>query len=136
MKKFCALILAVVLMLTMTSMAFAVSPSPVRFNISTDNTVNFQIGAANISKDGNYWHVSFNEETSNVTPTHRAVVRIHQGYNAISSKWVYEGQEYDQHPYKTNYTKPLSGVSFRARLDDRDSGILEFHGNFFHSDKR
>lgn len=127
MKKITALVLVGIMLLTGVSTALAAGES-VPFHIVTENTENYQIGTSKQKKTQKYWHISIDESTSNVTPTHRAVTRVHKGYDAISSTWVYEGQEYDRCPYKTNYTGVVDGITFRGRLDNRDSGVLEFHG--------
>ena len=97
------------------------------------STSSFMTGCSDITKYNNAWFVRYNEDTSNITPTHRAVVRIHKGTQPITPKWVYDSPYERDRPYNTGYTGTVTGVSFRARLDDRDSGTLEFHGYYYHS---
>ena len=116
-------------------LAFAGSAMGVetRFDIVTTSTTSFKTGCYGINKTGAYWFVRLDEDMSNLSPTHRAVTRVHKGYDPISAKWVYSGPNETYHGYNALYQGPVSGVSFRARLDDRDSGTLEFHGYFHHS---
>lgn len=131
MKKFLALMMVAIMALTCVSSAFAAEYR--RFNISTDSIDIFQIGVANITKTGNTWHISVDEGASNLSETHRAVTRVHKGYDSASSTWVYSGQNYTRHPYKTAFLGKQSGISYRGRLDNRDTGWLEFHGNFYYN---
>ena len=45
------------------------------------STSSFMTGCSDITKYNNAWFVRYNEDTSNITPTHRAVVRIHKEHN-------------------------------------------------------
>lgn len=126
MKKFIALILALVLVLSMASFAFA---EP--FDISTSSTSVYAIGCSyNKVYNSPGWYISISESRSNLSPTHRAVARCHNKADAISATWVYSGTNSSQHPYNTSAKAYISGATFRGRLDDRDSGTLEFHGTF------
>ena len=130
MKKSIAAILILTLILVFAGSAMAVGS---RFDIVTSSTSSFMTGCSGIMKYNNAWFVRYNEDTSNITPTHRAVVRIHKGAQPITPKWVYDSPYERDRPYNTGYTETVTGVSFRARLDDRDSGTLEFHGYYHHS---
>ena len=125
MKKFIALVLAIAMLLSIASVA---SASSVNFNISTSITSVFQVGTIQFARDNTYWWLDVDMRTSNVSDTHRAVTRVHCGVNAASAKWVYSGPNGTSHNYITGYD---SGLTFRGRLDDRDSGQLEFHGKFY-----
>lgn len=129
MKK----MIAVVLVLTMV-MAFASSAMAIgtRFDIVTESTTSFKTGCYNIKPIGTRWFMRLDEDMSNLSSTHRAVTRVHQGTTPISATWVYSGPNETEHPhtYKSSNTDLLS---YRGRLDDRDSGLLEFHGYFHHS---
>lgn len=132
MKKFVASIMVAIMICSCISAALA-SSTP--FNVSTTSTTELQIATRQVVKpeSAKFWQISLDEERSNLSPTHRAVTRVHQGYNAISDTWVYSGPNYTQHDYKTLYKdKELTGVTYRGRLDNRDTGTLEFHGNFIY----
>ena len=130
MKKILAVVLTLSLVLAFAGSAMAVGT---RFHIVTSSTTSFQTGCSVERKTGNHWFVRLDEEMSNLSPTHRAVVRIHEGYNAISATWVYSGPNETEHGYNSGKTGTVYNVSFRGRLDNRDSGLLEFHGYFHHS---
>ena len=74
MKKSIAAILILTLILVFVGSAMAVGS---RFDIVTSSTSSFMTGCSDITKYNNAWFVRYNEDTSNITPTHRAVVRIH-----------------------------------------------------------
>ncbi|MEG1155961.1 MAG: hypothetical protein RSD94_08810 [Acinetobacter sp.] len=130
MKKTIAIVMVLTMVFAFASSAMAVGS---RFDIVTSNTSSLVTGASGITKTGNAWFVRYNENTSNITATHRAVVRIHRGTQPITPTWVYDKPYELNRPYYPGYTTTVDGVSFRARLDDRDSGTLEFHGYFYHS---
>ena len=132
MKKLMAFLLALVMVFALASTALAADGVEMRygFHISTTSTSEYQIGCSGIQKTGNEWYIVLDTSRSNVSPTHRAVTRVHDGYNAASSTWVYSGPSTTSHPYKTNYQGAFFDLSYRGRLDDRDSGVLEFHGTF------
>lgn len=87
MKKSIAAILILTLILVFAGSAMAVGS---RFDIVTSSTSSFMTGCSGITKLKNAWFVRYNEDTSNITPTHRAVVRIHKGTQPITPKWVYD----------------------------------------------
>ena len=130
MKKILAVVLTLSLVLAFAGSAMA---DRNRFDIVTTSTTSFQTGCYGITKTGPRWFIKLDEDMSNLSPTHRAVVRIHEGYNAISATWVYSGPNETEHGYNSGKTGTVNNVSFRGRLDDRDSGLLEFHGYFYHS---
>lgn len=128
MKKILAVALTLSLVLAFANSAMAVGS---RFDIVTSSTTSFKTGCYGLRLGGSYWFVRLDEDMSNLSPTHRAVVRVHQGENPISAKWVYSGPNETEHPH--TFTGTVANASFRGRLDDRDSGLLEFHGYFHHS---
>lgn len=81
MKKSIAAILILTLILVFVGSAMAVGS---RFDIVTSSTSSFMTGCSDITKYNNAWFVRYNEDTSNITPTHRAVVRIHKGTQPIT----------------------------------------------------
>lgn len=128
MKKIITMILMFAMVLSVAGLASADSRP---FDISTDSTSVYQVGTIVIPQKTNAtWCPYINEGTSNLSETHRAVTRVHKGATAISATWVYSKNTYEWHPYKTNYTGTVTGITYRGRLDTRDSGILEFHGDF------
>ena len=128
MKK----MLAVVLVLTMV-MAFSNSAMAAykRFDIVTESTSAFKTGCSSMLLQDHYWFMRLDEDMSNLSSTHRAVTRVHQGTTPISATWVYSGPNETDHPH--TFTGSVANASYRGRLDDRDSGTLEFHGYFHHS---
>lgn len=131
MKKFVATLLTLVMVFALTSYAFADSKP---FHVSTSSTSVFMTGASSITRTNNKgWYASISASQSNLSPTHRAVARVHQQENAVSASWVYSGTDSTTHPYNAGTSISASGLSFRARLDNRDSGTLEFHGNFYYN---
>ena len=136
MRKLIALITALVLCFAIVGSAMAdgvVGDGKAQFSVSTDSTTSYQIGVNNIRKTGSRWYIGVDESRSNISATHRAVSRVHKGATSISALWVYSGSNYNSHPYSTGYTGVVEGVSFRARLDNRDTGWLEFHGTFYYN---
>ena len=128
MKKMIAVVLVLTMVLAFASSAMAV-PISKNFHISTSSTTSFQTGCSGMNlSTTNWWYIELDEAASNLSATHRAVTRVHQGTKAISATWVYSG------PNTTNRQHTFSGntplASFRGRLDDRDSGTMEFHGKF------
>ena len=115
MKKIVALVLSLLLLLSLASVAVASVP----FHISTDSTTIFQVGTSQFQRNGTTWFLDVDMRTSNVSATHRAVTRVHHGVDAASATWVYSGPSGTSHPYISTYT---SGLTFRGRLDNRDSG--------------
>ena len=81
MKKSIAAILILTLILVFVGSAMAVGS---RFDIVTSSTSSFMTGCSDITKYNNAWFVRYNEDTSKITPTHRAVVRIHKGTQPIT----------------------------------------------------
>lgn len=131
MKKLSILLVALILTLTTLGSALA-EPVTMRytFDISTSNTSQYQIGCTGIEKTENKWYIVLDSSKSNLSSTHRAVTRVHNGADAASATWVYSGPNTTQHPYKANCQGVMSNLSYRGRLDNRDSGVLEFHGKF------
>lgn len=129
MKKFVAAVLVVVMIFSVSSMAMAAST---RFNIVTDSTTVLQIGTPKYNRTMTYWIVYVDMSTSNLSPTHRAVTRVHKGFDAVSATWVYSGENPTARGYNTGTANDVTGLTFRGRLDNRDSGILEFHGTVQH----
>ncbi|MEG1983633.1 MAG: hypothetical protein RR037_07890 [Alistipes sp.] len=123
MKKFAALILTLIMMVSISSVASAVS-----FDIVTTSKDVYQVGTQIFSTNNYNWFINVNMGTSNIALDHRAVVRVHQGVNAASATWVYGAPNGASHPYISGYK---DGLTFRGRLDNRDSGLLEFHGTFY-----
>lgn len=129
MKKLFVLVLVLALAITGTSFAERVTMR-YNFGITTDSTTQYQIGCTGIQKSENEWYIVLNTSKSNLSPTHRAVTRVHNGANAASATWVYSGANATHHPYKTNCQGPMYNLSYRGRLDNRDSGTLKFYGQF------
>lgn len=129
MKKLFSAVLVVVMVLSVTSMALAAST---RFNIVTDSTTVLQVGTPQYNRTMQYWSVYVDMSTSNISPTHRAVTRVHKGYDAASATWVYSGENPTARGYKVGIALSETGLTFRGRLDNRDSGLLEFHGTVQH----
>ncbi len=129
MKKLFVLVLVLALAITGTSLA---ERTTMRYNfgISTTSTTEYQIGCTGIQKSENEWYIVLDVNNSNLSPTHRAVTRVHNGANAASATWVYSGPSTTHHPYKTNCQGVMFNLSYRGRLDNRDSGTLEFYGQF------
>ncbi len=129
MKKLFVLVLVLALAITGTSLA---ERTTMRYNfgISTTSTTEYQIGCTGIQKSENEWYIVLDVNNSNLSPTHRAVTRVHNGANAASATWVYSGPSTTHHPYKTNCQGVMLNLSYRGRLDNRDSGTLEFYGQF------
>ncbi|MEG0492605.1 MAG: hypothetical protein RR696_05335 [Clostridia bacterium] len=130
MKKIVVVIMALTIVFAITSSAMATGTP---FNIVTDSTSVLQTGCSVAKKTGAHWFIRLNEETSNLSATHRAVVRVHKGAQSISATWVYGGPNETDRLYSASYQKEVTGISFRGRMDDRDTGTLEFHGTFHHS---
>ena len=130
MKKILAVVLTLSLVLAFAGSAMA---DRNRFDIVTTSTTSFQTGCSVEKKTDNHWFVRLDEEMSNLSSTHRAVCRVHQGSTAISPTWVYSGPNETDRSYNTGYQGEQRNISFRGRLDNRDSGTLEFHGYFHHS---
>ncbi len=132
MKKFVAFILAMVMVFTFAVSAMAVPQRKgYTFHVTTTSTTVYQIGCSGIQKSENKWYISLNEKDSNLSPTHRAVARVHHGFDAASATYVYSGPSTNQHGYNADCQGYMDGLSFRARLDNRDTGTLEFHGTFY-----
>ncbi|MEG1360788.1 MAG: hypothetical protein RSE23_14100 [Clostridia bacterium] len=129
MKKTIAIVLVLTMVFAFASSAMAVGT---RFDIVTSSTTSLMTGCSGLRLTGTYWFMRLDENTSNLSPTHRAVTRVHQGTNPISATWVYSGPNETNHPHTFNKYS-TTNASFRGRLDDRDSGTLEFHGYFHHS---
>lgn len=132
MKKMIALMLVLTLILTFAGSAMAVGENK-PFHIQTDSTTEFMTGCYGITKTGNYWHIRVSTSTSNLSDTHRAVARVHQLANAASATWVYSGPNSTSHPYTADCQNLRYNISFRGRLDNRDSGTLQFHGDFYYN---
>ena len=133
MKKFIAMILVLVLICAVTSNAMAaLSRFDKWFDIVTTSTTEFQTGCSGIYKSDNRWYIVLSESSSNLSATHRAVARVHKGSTAASATWVYSGPSSTVHPYTANCQGYQENLSFRGRLDNRDSGLLEFHGYFYY----
>lgn len=128
MKKILAVILTLSLVLGFVGSAMA---DRLHFSIVTSDTTSFTVYPISGELKGNHWFIRLDEAQSNLSPTHRAVVRLYQGSTPISSTYVYSGPDETEHLH----TYQAGGVpaSFRARLDSRDSGVLEFHGTLYHS---
>lgn len=131
MKKLISAILVLTLVLAFASSAMAYEFKSLPFSFVTDSTSVFNVGPK-FDKVGNSWYIAFSESRSNVSPTHRAVTRVHLGAKAISATWVVSENTYSIHPYIPGYTATVRGATYRARLDDRDSGTLQFHGDFYY----
>ena len=129
MKKFVAGVLVVVMIFSVSSMAMAAST---RFNIVTDSTTVLRIGTPKYNRTMTYWIVYVDMSTSNLSPTHRAVTRVHKGFDAVSATWVYSGENPTARGYNAGTANNVTGLTFRGRLDNRDSGTLEFHGTVQH----
>lgn len=129
MKKLFVLVLVLALAITSTSFAETVTMR-YNFGITTTSTTQYQIGCTGIQKTENAWYIVLDTSRSNLSPTHRAVTRVHNGANAASATWVYSGPSTTNHPYKTNCQGVMYNLSYRGRLDDRDSGTLNFYGQF------
>lgn len=130
MKKVIAIVMVLTMVFTFASSALAVGT---RFDIVTTSTSSLMTGCSGITKKDAHWFLKINTDTSNLSSTHRAVTRVHQGTEPISATWVYSGPNETDRAYNTGKGGTVSGVSFRGRLDNRDSGTLEFHGYFHHS---
>ena len=130
MKKMIAVVLVLTMVLAFASSAMATGT---RFDIVTDSTSSLKTGCVVASKTGAHWFMRLDEDMSNLSSTHRAVVRIHEGANAISATWVYSGPNETERGYNAGKAGTVYNVSFRGRLDNRDSGLLEFHGYYHHS---
>ena len=128
MKKILAVVLTLSLVLAFAGRAMAVGT---RFHIVTSSTTSFQTGCSVAELKDTYWFMRLDEDMSNLSPTHRAVTRVHQGVNPISATWVYSGPSETEHTH--TYKENAGNASYRGRLDNRDSGTLEFHGYFHHS---
>lgn len=133
MKKMIALMLVLTLILTFAGSAMAVGT---RFDIVTASTTSFKTGCYGFMPTGTRWFIRLDEDMSNLSSNHRAVTRVHQGSTPISATWVYSGPNETEHPYGSNFNPEGMTISYRGRLDDRDSGTLEFHGYFHHSYNR
>ena len=129
MKKFVAAVLVVVMIFSVSSMDMAAST---RFNIVTDSTTVLQIGTPKYNRTMTYWIVYVDMSTSNLSHTHRAVTRVHKGFDAVSATWVYSGENPTARGYNAGTANNVTGLTFRGRLDNRDSGTLEFHGTVQH----
>ena len=131
MKKMIAVVLVLTMVMAFASSAMATSES---FHIVTTSTTSFMTGCTAAGKTDNHWFIRLDEERSNLSPTHRAVCRVHQSATAVSATWVYSGPNETDRAYNANFLGDQSAtISFRGRLDNRDSGTLEFHGTFHHS---
>ncbi|MEG1092547.1 MAG: hypothetical protein RSE38_14515 [Acinetobacter sp.] len=124
MKKSVAIILVLSLVLSIASVASAKTTD---FNIVTSSTNIYQVGTAKFDRNLNQWYVDINMSTSNIAADHRAVTRVHQGASVASATWVYSAYSDVPRGYISGYK---TGLTYRGRLDDRDSGLLEFHGVF------
>ena len=129
MKKFIAAILVLTLVLAFASVAMA-ARTP--FHIVTDSTSIYQVGTPLYTRVAQSWYLDIDTSTSNVAPDHRAVTRVHLGVNAASATWVYSGANGTSHGYNSNIGLNQEGLTFRGRLDNRDSGTLQFHGTVHH----
>lgn len=135
MKKKVAFLLALVMAFALAGSALASDNEHMvtmryTFHITTSSTSEYQVGCSGIEKTENRWYIILDESRSNLSPTHRAVTRVHDGYNAASATWVYSGPSRNEHPYNADCQGVKNNLSYRGRLDDRDSGVLEFHGTF------
>ncbi len=80
--------------------------------------------------NGSNWHITW--ESSNISSSHRAVVRIFTSTgDYASSKWVYSTQSTAYHPYKDGCGGGKTDTGIWGRLDDRDSGTLSVKGVFY-----
>lgn len=129
MKKFFSLLLCAVLLSVSVTGAFAQDFGSVHYNINTDSTTTFQAASSVVTSTGDHWWISITSGT--VSDTHRAVIRVHSGYNAASSLWVYSSNNTTLRAYKTAYLGGGFDVQLRGRLDNRDSGTLNI-GGYFH----
>lgn len=131
MKKCIAIILTLAITFAFATSAMAeVVTMKYGFDVTTSSTSHFSIGCNGIEKTENQWYISLRTASSNLSETHRAVTRVHCGYDAASPTFVYSGANTTRRGYNADYQGFQSGLSFRARLDNRDSGTLEFHGTF------
>lgn len=89
MKKFTAAILMLIMISSATTIAIAEFTGCTPFHIVSDNSSTWQTATAPVTKHGDYWYLIINEAMSNISPTVRAVVRVHKGPNPISATWVY-----------------------------------------------
>ncbi|MEG2267522.1 MAG: hypothetical protein RSC68_24735 [Acinetobacter sp.] len=129
MKKIIAAILVLTLVLTVASVAMA---GDANFHIVTDSTSVYTVGHSPVDKTASKWTIRIDVAASNLSSTHRAVARVHKGSPAISATYVFTENTYNNYGYKQGYTGLVSGITFRSKLDDRDSGTLEFHGRFIY----
>jgi hypothetical protein len=126
MKKIIALVMCLAILCASVS---ALAYKTTSYSINTSSTSEYQIASSQVTTTGANWYITYS--SGNLSGSHRAVTRVHKGATAISSTWVYSGSSTTSHPYKSGYTGGgVSGVTFRGRLDDRDSGTLLMSGNF------
>lgn len=129
-KRILTFVLALTITLGVCVTAFA-DYSQAPFSVETTSKMDFKVGTEKLNKKrGSDWYLSVNMDKSNISDTHRAVVRVYKGTEVISATWVYSGESTTPHGYNSDCQKGMNGITFRARLDTRDSGTLVFKGRF------
>ncbi len=127
MKKFGCFMLCMMLVLCLAVTAFASTD----FSFSTTATSGFPAWCDPAQSSGKNWHFTWNDET-NITSTHRAVVRILTAEgNYASALWVYSSKSTKYHPYNDSAAYGKAYTCPAGRLDDRDSGTLKVVGTFY-----
>lgn len=84
LKKLTAAILALAMVLTTASAAMVEFTGRTPIHLITDDTTRSHTVTPPVTKHGDYWSVSIDESTSNLSPTHRVLVRVHRGANSIA----------------------------------------------------
>ena len=80
-----------------------------------------------VTSVGGSWIAYFSKGPSD---NQRVVARVHKGYDAVSSTWVYSNSSGVSHPYKVAYQGGGYQVALRGRVDDRDQGPIVVGGTF------
>lgn len=130
MKKLVSLLLCIVILCGAAS-AFAEEYDRIWYSIETSSTSVYSVGHTPVDKWRDDWYIGI-DSRSNVSSTHRAVGRVHCGAEAITPTFVFNGTSYNHHEYDTYWEYEAYGVTFRARLDNRDSGTLNFYGYYYY----
>lgn len=130
MKKLTAMILALVMTISAISLAIAQSTGCIPFHMVSDDSSTWQTLTAPVTKHGDSWYLTINSSLSNISPTLRALVRVHSGLRPISATWVYYGSSISYHPYSANAQGTVTNVTLHGCLDARDAGTVEMHGLF------
>lgn len=126
MKKFIALLMVALMICGSISSAMAQTT----FEVKNLDSSDFYSWTTPYPSSGQNWHITWTK--SNISLTHRAVVRVFSGSDYASSKFVYTYHSTNYHPYKDGYGGGNNKSTYlKGRLDDRDSGTLSAEGTFW-----